>query len=116
MAIDSIAAQGVVKEDMVEAFWVVKDENDDRGGTYPLTCGIIVPSWNNLMFTTDRDWRIEENYQEHLGENGIRLANMVHLPAEVVSHIANLGRIRNSLNQWLSQFQKNPGSRLKKTV
>lgn len=50
--IDSIETQKAT-EDMVEAFWVVKDEDDDRGGVYPTALGFLVPSFNNLFFTTD---------------------------------------------------------------
>lgn len=103
MAIESMAVQGVVKEDTVEAFWVVKDEDDDRGGVYPTALGFFVPSFGNLFFTPDYG-AVIRGYKEHEKGHDIRLDKKVRIPVDVVLKVVNIKKFQARLAEWASKL------------
>lgn len=99
--IDSITEQGAVKEDMVEAFWVLKDEDDGRGGVYPTVLGFLVPSFNNLFFTPDCGVKIY-GYHEHEKGQGITLGERIEIPVDVVFKVINVRLFLTAVKEWAS--------------
>ncbi|MDP3710540.1 MAG: hypothetical protein Q8R29_02325 [bacterium] len=105
MAVESMAEQGVVKEDTVEAFWVIEDKDDERGGVYSTVKGFLVPSLNNLFFTPDLGV-VEQGYRDHeSGKWEIRLGEKIMAPTHIVFKVVNIANFRGQIDGWLKQVR-----------
>ena len=97
--IDSIVEQESVETDSVKGFWVLKQEDDDRGEVYPTVMGFLVPSFDNLFFTPDLGV-VRCGFREHESGGEIILGEALMVPVDIVFKVVNFKRLKPDLEAW----------------